>query len=36
MIKIAGKYNTAKVSTDVLEDRCLEQIKALLDLEAFS
>lgn len=36
MIKIAGKYNTAKVFTDVLEDSCLEQIKALLDLEAFS
>ena len=33
MIKIAGKYNTAKVFTDVLEDSCLEQIKALLDLE---
>ena len=32
MIKIAGKYNTAKVFTDVLEDSCLEQIKALLDL----
>ncbi|MDY6053045.1 MAG: RtcB family protein, partial [Anaerovibrio sp.] len=36
MIKIAGKYNTAKVFTDVLEDSCLEQIKALLECQEYA
>ena len=32
---IEGKYNTAKVYTDQLEDSCREQILAMLDQEAF-
>ncbi len=32
---VEGKYNSAKVFTDRVEDSCIEQIKGLLDLKAF-
>lgn len=32
---VEGKYNSAKVFTDRVEESCIEQIKGLLDLEAF-
>lgn len=32
---VNGKYNSAKVFTDKVEDGCIEQIQGLLDLEAF-
>lgn len=32
---VSGKYNSAKVFTDQVEDVCIEQIRGLLDLEAF-
>lgn len=35
MQEINGKYNRAKVYTDVLDDNCIEQIQGLLDLEVF-
>ena len=35
MREISGKYNKAKVFTDVLEDNCVKQIQGLLDLEVF-
>jgi RNA-splicing ligase RtcB len=33
MIEITGKYNTAKVYTDVIEETAIEQIKTLCDQE---
>ena len=35
MQEIQGKYNTAKVFTDVLDDVCRDQIKDMLDQEPF-
>jgi len=35
MKEIKGKYNSAKVYTDVLDDKCVLQIQGLLDLEVF-
>lgn len=32
---VNGKYNSAKIFTDKVEDGCIEQIQGLLDLEAF-
>lgn len=32
---VKGKYNSAKLFTDKVEDGCIEQIQGLLDLEAF-
>lgn len=32
---VKGRYNSAKVFTDQVEDVCIEQIQGLLDLEAF-
>lgn len=32
---VNGKYNSAKIFTDKVEDGCFEQIQGLLDLEAF-
>ena len=32
MIEVEGKFNKAKVFTNVVEDSCVEQIKGLLDL----
>ena len=32
---IEGRYNSAKVFTNVLDENCIDQIKGLLDLEAF-
>lgn len=35
MITVNGKYNTAKVFTNNIETECFDQIKSLLDQEAF-
>ncbi len=35
MIEIVGKYNSAKVFTDICEDECVTQIRNLLDQEPF-
>lgn len=35
MREITGKYNTAKVFTDVLDNACVQQIQGLLNLEVF-
>lgn len=35
MKTVKGKYNDAKIFTDVVEDVCVDQIKGLLDLEVF-
>ena len=35
MIIVNGKYNAAKIFTTQVEDGCLEQIRGLLNLEAF-
>ena len=35
MRTVNGKYNSAKVFTDNVEDTCIEQIQGLLDQEAF-
>lgn len=35
MQEIKGKYNSAKVYTDVLDETCVVQIRGLLDLEVF-
>ena len=32
---VEGRYNSAKVFTNVLDENCIDQIKGLLDLEAF-
>lgn len=32
---VNGKYNSAKIFTDRVEDVCIEQIRGLLDLEVF-
>ncbi len=32
---VEGKYNSARIFTDQVEDACIEQIRGLLDLEAF-
>ena len=33
---ISGKYNSAKIYTDIIEERAMGQIKALCDDEAFA
>lgn len=35
MIVVNGTYNSAKIFTDQVEDGCLEQVRGLLNLEAF-
>ena len=35
MTEVEGKFNKAKVFTNVVEDSCVEQIKGLLNLEVF-
>lgn len=32
---VSGKYNSAKIFTDRVEDACIEQIRGLLEQEAF-
>lgn len=36
MVIAEGIYNSAKIFTDQVEDSCMEQIRGLLDLEAFA
>jgi len=33
---VTGKYNQAKIFTDVIEDKAIDQIKQLCDMEAFA
>ena len=33
---LKGKFNTAKIFTENVEEACIEQIKNLLNIEAFA